>query len=133
MLTQSLKLHHAVLVRRWIADDVFGYVLDCSAEQYDSIILDSIPVGQGSFWLFCALSGADVPAFSASYWNMPHSYAGNKGPLAVNLWFKSNTSGNNGNEYSYLLSAMSHTTQNVSAGHNPYMSNSLQLMLPQVS
>ena len=46
MLTQTLEIHQPVLFRRWIADDLFGYVLDCSAEQYDSIILDSIPVGE---------------------------------------------------------------------------------------
>ena len=57
MLTQSLNTHHAVLVCRWIADDVFGYVLDCSAEQYDSIVLDPIPVGEGYFYLFCATTG----------------------------------------------------------------------------
>ena len=55
--TQSVIVHHAVLVRRWIADDTFGYVLDCSAEQYDSIMLDSIPVGEGASLVFCALTG----------------------------------------------------------------------------
>lgn len=130
--TQSVIVHHAVLVRRWIADDTFGYVLDCSAEQYDSIMLDSIPVGEGASLVFCALTGRYLFPAITSYWTMPHQCAGNQGPVAVNLWFKSNTSGNNGKEFSYLFSATSHTAQRVSAGINPYTSNSLQLMLPQV-
>ena len=33
-------------VRSWVADSVFGYVFDCSKEQYNSIMLNPVQIGK---------------------------------------------------------------------------------------
>lgn len=118
---------------RWVADDVFGFVLDCAADQENSIILDPIPIGTQLVVSCPAQADRRLLTHTAS--STTHcalANSGKEGPFAVNLWFRANVSANTGNAYSYLLSAIAYTTPNVSAGNNTYIPNSLQLMLPQV-
>lgn len=120
---------------RWVADEDFGFVLECVADQQNSIILDPIPIGMQSVDLCHVLPKLTGACSRTQPVTQPHlctCNSGHEGPFAVNLWFKANASANNGNEYSYLLSAIAYTTPNVSAGNNTYIPNSLQLMLPQV-
>ncbi|KAL3139072.1 hypothetical protein ABBQ32_005869 [Trebouxia sp. C0010 RCD-2024] len=119
---------------RWVADEDFGFVLECVADQQNSIILDPIPIGMQSVDLCHVLPKLTGACSRTQPVTQPHlctCNSGHEGPFAVNLWFKANASANNGNEYSYLLSAIAYTTPNVSAGNNTYIPNSLQLMLPQ--
>lgn len=41
-------LKQPICLCSWIEDSVFGYVLDCSEQQQNSVILDPVPIGQTS-------------------------------------------------------------------------------------
>ncbi|KAL3130940.1 hypothetical protein ABBQ38_000263 [Trebouxia sp. C0009 RCD-2024] len=71
---------------RWVADDVFGFVLDCAADQENSIILDPIPIGkEGPFavnlWFRANVSANTGNAYSyllsAIAYTTPNVSAGN--------------------------------------------------------
>ncbi len=115
----------------WIADSVFGYVLDCSKEQENSIILDPVLIGKlARDRTHC--HPTLVVVRSRTVQGVPNLCAGTQGPFAVNLWFKSNITDNSGDLFAYLLSALTNATQAVSGGNNVYVPNSLQLILPEV-